>query len=119
METYTIIRQIGRTGCPNRQELKKIVNAVANSKEGIATSRRDKTLINWLLQEILVDIMTTGKANKAEEQRVAWITYSNLNAWFDSWARHLVEFQTAQAVTPEDMDIKGEIFSYQAKKIAS
>ena len=89
METYTIIRQIGRTGCPNRQELKKTVNAVANSKEGTPTRSQDDTLINRLLNKMPVDIMTTGKANKAEERRVAWTTYSNLNTWFDSWARHL------------------------------
>jgi hypothetical protein len=116
METYTIIRQIGRTGCPNRQELKKTVNAVANSKEGTPTRSQDDTLINRLLNEMPVDIMTTGKANKAEERRVAWTTYSNLNTWFDSWARHLVEFETARPVTPEDVDNEGELFFFLGQK---
>jgi hypothetical protein len=90
---------------------------VANSKEDPpATSRQDDTLINRLLKEMPPDIMTTGKANKAEERRVAWTTYNNLNTWFDSWARHLVEFQTARTATPEDTDNEGELFFFPGQK---
>ena len=105
-ETFITIRQLGRLGAPNRQELRKIVNTVANSKTNkICPDRHDDSLIDRILSQQSTEFTAQTSVNKQEERRVAWTTYSNLNTWFDSWKHYLIALEFAKAKEEADDDV--------------
>jgi len=49
-----------------------------------------KELIKRLCRETAID-MKCDKLSFAEQRRVCWTTYANLELWFDSWEKTLTD----------------------------
>ena len=80
-------------------DLKKLVNNVANSKEGKQfPDRTDYGLINRIIQQFGVDL-NVDKLSRAEARRVLWTTKHNLDNMFDRWKELLIELQFAEEKT--------------------
>ena len=56
---------------------------------GITSSEACK-LLSWLLGDTAKETMNAEKLNCAEDRRIHWMTFQNIDLWFDSWGRFLV-----------------------------
>jgi hypothetical protein len=51
-------------------------------------------LLNCVVRDTATDIHAV-KLNCAEDRRIRWTTYQNLDLWFDSWEVFLVDYGLA------------------------
>ena len=51
-------------------------------------------LLNRVVRDTATDIHAV-KLNCAEDRRICWTTYQNLDLWFDSWEVFLVDYGLA------------------------
>jgi hypothetical protein len=56
---------------------------------GITSSEAGK-LLSWLFRDTAEKMMNAEKLNCAEDRRIHWMTFQNIDLWFDSWERFLV-----------------------------
>ena len=49
------------------------------------------------LKRVKVGRMATGIASIQEERRWQWMTWENLNDWFDCWKKMVIEYHFAEA----------------------
>jgi hypothetical protein len=85
--SFTAINQLNkRAGLNVRnkmiQNFAKAINTSRKAAEGILDRVVRDTAIN----------LTNSKLHSAEERRVRWMTYQNLDLWFDSWERFLSDY---------------------------
>ena len=59
------------------------------------SSTEANTLLKRMLHDTADDEMSADKLNCAEDRRICWTTFQNLNLWFNSWETILVEFEFA------------------------
>ena len=84
--SFLQINQINAVGGVNSKP--KMIPILANTMN-ISVSNATE-LIKRLCRDTAIH-MKAGKLNFAEDRRVRWTTYSNLELWFDSWERTLLE----------------------------
>jgi len=56
------------------------------------SSTEASTLLTHLLRDTAEDTMSADKLNCAEDRRICWTTFQNLDLWFNSWEFFLIEF---------------------------
>ena len=64
----------------------------------------DVETVQEILKQLACDTainISSGKLNFAEERRVRWTTYQNLELWFDTWERELLKLGLMQ------LDVRG------------
>ena len=75
-----------------RKKSTSILNNVVLSAS--TTDRKQDKLLNRLLQKTVAN--TSAKVKQTVEyQRKKWTTYRNLNLWFYTWEKDLVELEFA------------------------
>ncbi len=92
-------------------EISKIVNDVVNSNPD--ENRRGNQLMERLRKDFGPEI-NLGKAEKVEERRIKWTTYSNLKTWGDAAKDIIVELGFGRQSTPHD-NVPGEIYFYEGQ----
>ena len=75
-----------------RKKSTSILNNVVLSAS--TTDRKQDKLLNRLLQKTVANTSTKVKQT-VEYQRKKWTTYRNLNLWFYTWEKDLVELEFA------------------------
>ncbi|KAL3771166.1 hypothetical protein ACHAWU_004789 [Discostella pseudostelligera] len=84
--SFLRINQINAMGSNNSRT--KLVPIIAETMNiSVSTS---KELIKRLCRDTAID-MKCDKLSFAEERRVRWTTYANLELWFDSWEKTLID----------------------------
>lgn len=83
--SYTAINQLNKRAGLNVRD--KMIQKLAAT---LGTSPAEK-ILNRIIRDTAVN-MTNTKLNAAEERRVRWTTYQNLDLWFDSWERFLSDY---------------------------
>ena len=73
-----------RTGDNTRT---KLVFTLAKTM-GITSS--ESGILSQLLRDTAKETMDAEKLNCAEDRRIHWMTFQNIDLWFDSWERFLV-----------------------------
>ena len=56
------------------------------------SSTEANTLLKCMLHDTADNKMSADKLNCAEDRRICWTKFQNLNLWFNSWETFLVEF---------------------------
>ncbi len=88
-ETYIAINQLNGTSSLNRRnKLSKILNAIFNVKP--CPNQPNHWLVKRITAATAIDLKAT-KAKNAEERRIKWTTYKNLDMWFENWISNLVK----------------------------
>ena len=81
------INQLNGKGGENSR---KKLAACVNQAMGKQFDKIEYSLLNRLLKVTASDLLG-GKATGAEERRIRWTSFRNLNQWFDNWGRDLVQ----------------------------
>jgi hypothetical protein len=84
--SFLRINQINAMGSNNLRS--KLVPIVAETMNISVSS--SKELIKRLCRDTAID-MKCDKLSFAEERRARWTTYANLELWFDSWEKTLID----------------------------
>ena len=84
--TFMRINQLNCTGGVNHQG--KMAPVVAETMMVDVETARE--ILKWLARDTAIDL-GCGKLNFAEERRVCWTTYNNLDMWFNMWERELLK----------------------------
>ena len=82
--SFIRIQQLNLKDCTQNKQIQWLMKAM-NYK---------KTQAVYLWERVLHDSAvnnSTGKINHVGERRVKWMTYHNLNLWFDAWEKVLIE----------------------------
>lgn len=86
-ESHVKINQLNGKGGENSR---KKLAARVNQAMGKQFDKIEYSLLNRLLKVTASDLLG-GKATGAEERRIRWTSFRNLNQWFDNWGRDLVQ----------------------------
>ena len=86
-ETYVSINQLNGVASLNtRNKLSKILNTIFD----VPPSNHPN---HWIMKRVTsatsLDLKAT-RAENAEERRIKWTTFKNLDMWFDNWTKDLV-----------------------------
>jgi len=84
--SFLRINQINAMGSDNSRS--KLLPILAETMNISVSS--SKELIKRLCRDTAID-MKCDKLSFAEERRVRWTTYANLELWFDSWEKTLID----------------------------
>jgi hypothetical protein len=110
--TYLKLEQAHGKKQSTMRQLSLLVNACVN-KAGCEKTRDDLTR---KLKRDTADQFDVGKANVVEARRINWTTSYNLDVWFDTWKRQLVDLGFGRYTVPgRDIGIEGEVLFYEGQ----
>ena len=99
-ETYIAINQLnGAQSLNRRNKLSKILNAIFDIDP--CPNQPNHWLVKRVTAATAIDLRAT-KAENAEERRIKWTTYKNLDMWFDNWISDLVKLGFATKLKKDD-----------------
>jgi hypothetical protein len=85
--SYTAINQLNKCAGMNVPD-----KMIPNFVKTLQTSQKAAAnILDRVVQDTAINL-TNSKLHAAEEQRVRWTTYQNLDLWFDSWERFLLDY---------------------------
>ena len=109
--TYLKLEQSESKKQSTIKSMSKLVNACVN-KGGHEKVRDDLTR---KLKRDTADQFTLSKSNVVEARRLMWTTSYNLNAWFDSWKKTLIELGFGREKQPEETNVQGEVVFFEGQ----
>eukprot|EP00978_Attheya_sp_CCMP212_P010758 scaffold26224_cov63-Attheya_sp.AAC.3 len=104
-ESYVKLKQVTRDSNLKQTFLQKLVNVVVNKHPNKNQTGR---ILFERLQKSVVATLGIGKVGKIKERHNKWMTYSNVNIWFFSFKKNLIEEGLAVENDLED-DYPGEL----------
>jgi hypothetical protein len=108
---YTTYLKLEQAGCKKQSTIKQLVKLVNSTVNAGGFSKTDDNLTRKLRKDTALEF-EVGKANIIEQRRLQWTTSYNLDMWYTTFKRTLIELGFGREKEATDLDTVGEVVFY-------
>jgi hypothetical protein len=100
--------KLEQAGCKHQSTINQLVRLVNATVNAGGFNKSDDNLVKKLRKDTAGDF-EVGKANVVEQRRLLWTTSYNLDMWFTTFKKTLIDLGFAREKEATDLDTVGEV----------